>query len=48
MKPNPKDRLIGKMISVLEKLGRDCFARIDARVWAEYFQKRAKRLKIKL
>lgn len=44
----PKDRLIAQMIRCLHQLGHDCMARIDARVWAKLFEKRAKRLKIKL
>lgn len=44
----PKDKLIRHMIGTFERLGRDCLARIDARVWAEYYRKKARRLGIKI
>lgn len=39
-----KDRLILKMLKTFESLGSDGMARIDSRLWFEYFRRRVKRL----
>lgn len=44
----PKDQLIVRMIRTFDWLGRDCMARIDARIWAEYYKKKAKKLGVPL
>lgn len=46
-KIDPRDRLILKMLAAFEGLGYDGMARIDARLWAAYFGRRARRLGIK-
>ncbi len=40
-------RLIWEMVGTFDDLGRDAMARIDARLWADHYRKKAKRLGIK-
>lgn len=43
-----RDRLILKMLRTFEGLGNDGMARIDSRLWYEYFRRRVRRLGIKV
>lgn len=43
-KPDSRDKLIADMLKVFYELGNDGMARIDARLWAEHFSKKIKRM----
>ncbi len=43
----PLHRLIRKMVGTFDDLGRDAMARVDARLWADHYRKKAARLGIK-
>ena len=40
----PLAKLVREMIGTFERLGRDRMARIDARIWAKYYARRARKI----
>lgn len=44
LKTDLKDKLIADILKVLYELGNDHMARIDARLWAEHFSKKIKKM----